>query len=163
MKAIGVIFLVLIALIVAGLRVNIMPSVAHGIYWLTTCPATVERGMLVTVHTSETRRLMRDLHGWLASWMLPIMKPIAALPGDQVCLVDGTLHIVYGSTTEVYGPVLTNGRGQSLPTWIDTRCRVIPDGHVFLASKAVQSIDSRYFGPINMTDIRSRAVPLVTW
>jgi conjugative transfer signal peptidase TraF len=163
MRALCLVILILIALVAAGVRLNVMPSAASGVYWLTAAPSPLDHGLLVVVQTPESRRLMRELHGWLASWLLPIMKPIAALPGDQVCLLDGTLQIAYGSTHEGYGPVLTDHRGHRLPTWIDQGCRTIPEGSVFLASQAVQSLDSRYFGPVRMADIRHRAVPVLTW
>jgi conjugative transfer signal peptidase TraF len=149
-------------LMTAGVRLNVMPSAPYGVYVLRSKPAVLERGMLVTARSSESVRLMRELHGWVASW-IPVMKPIAALPGDQVCLTDGALQIAGGAQAASYGPVLTDSRGHALPTWVDARCRVVPEGSVFLASKAVQSLDSRYFGPVQLTDIRHLAVPVLTW
>jgi conjugative transfer signal peptidase TraF len=149
-------------LMAAGVRLNVMPSAPYGVYVLRSKPAVLERGLLVTARSPESVRLMRELHGRVVSW-LPVMKPIAGLSGDQICLLEGTLQITYHSHIEVYGPVLTDSRGHTLPTWLAETCQVVPEGHVFLASKAVQSLDSRYFGPVTLSDIRYRAVPLVTW
>jgi conjugative transfer signal peptidase TraF len=159
MKLFGLVIVFPIALMAAGVRLNVMPSAAYGFYWLTSAPATLDRGQLVVVQTPETRQLMRLLHGWLASWLLPIMKPIAGLPGDVVCVSQDTLQIA----SEGYGPVFREHRGHRLPMWLDEGCRALPENSVFLASQTRGSLDSRYFGPVPRAAIDRIAVPVWTW
>ena len=67
-----------------GVRLNVMPSFPLGLYRITAAKDTLRHGDLVLFHTESSRRFMAARHGWVAGWW-PIMKPIAALPGDEVC------------------------------------------------------------------------------
>ncbi|MDX8457870.1 S26 family signal peptidase [Mesorhizobium humile] len=89
---------------------------------------------------------------------LPLLKHVLALGGETVCR-QGTAIIARGKT---YGYARDrDGKGRSLPVW--EGCRVLVDGEVFLMNRdAADSFDSRYFGPLPVTAIVGRAVPLWT-
>jgi conjugative transfer signal peptidase TraF len=89
---------------------------------------------------------------------VPLLKRLLALGGQTVCR-RGTAIIAYGTT---YGTARErDSRGRPLPVW--QGCRVIADGEVFLMNwDAPDSFDSRYFGPLPLTSIIGRAVPLWT-
>ncbi len=89
---------------------------------------------------------------------MPLLKPIAGVPGDIVCHQDNVLYV----NDADFGPVLREAHGQPLPH-IDAGCQVIPESTVFLASPVVRSLDSRYYGAVGMTDITAVAFPIVTW
>jgi len=133
----------------ASVRLNISPSLPLGLYRLHPVARPLTRGTLVIVRVP----------GWSARTM-PFLKPVAAVAGEWVCRVRDAL-VIHG---EDYGPVYDAWRGEPLPSAIaaDT-CATVPPGHVFLATTAPSSLDSRYYGPIATEKIAATATPLWTW
>lgn len=84
---------------------------------------------------------------------VPLLKRIAALPGQTVCRE--------GRDVTVDGAVLAVARerdrlGRPLPHW--SGCRTLGDGDVFLMNwDEPSSLDGRYFGPLPASSIVGRA------
>ena len=87
----------------------------------------------------------------------PIIKAVAAMAGDHVCTVDGTL-IINGVRI---APILARDtHGAALPHWI--ACRALAPGELFAFSDRVpNSFDSRYFGPVRAS-LAQPYRPLIT-
>src|SRR6266705_1072831 len=85
-------------------RMNMSPSLPLGVYRLAPVPHPVPRGAIVVLPVPVSVR-----HVW-SRW-LPMLKPVAAVAGEAVCVRDGTLWI-HGQD---YGPVLRQTRGYALP------------------------------------------------
>ena len=89
---------------------------------------------------------------------VPLLKRIAALPGQHVCREARELKIdgvVWAETRE------RDSRGRLLPTWYG--CRTVAEGEVFLMNwDEPASLDGRYFGPIPASSIVGRASPVWT-
>ncbi|QHC34729.1 S26 family signal peptidase [Komagataeibacter xylinus] len=89
---------------------------------------------------------------------VPLLKSVAALPGQQVCRV--------GRTVTVDGVKLGDAqdrdrRGRVLPIWQGCR-RIAPD-QIFLMNSSIRdSLDGRYFGPLPRATVIGRATPLYT-
>ncbi len=89
---------------------------------------------------------------------VPLLKPVVALSGQQVCRV--------GRIVTVDGVVLGEAqdhdrRGRMLPVWQGC-LRIAPD-QIFLMNPAVRdSLDGRYFGPLPRAAVIGRATPLYT-
>jgi len=148
---------VLLLLVLGGLllgtrwlKFNVQPSVPYGLYRVVALPARLERGMLVLLPPPAVT------YPWHA-WWLDLLKPIAALPGDQVCILSAGLWI----SGEPYGLVYAYAHGKALPRL--RGCFVVQEGQVFLASKGGRSLDSRYFGSVAVTGLTAQAVPLWIW
>ncbi len=89
---------------------------------------------------------------------VPLMKRIAGLPGQQVCRTDRTITV---DGIEMGEALKRDRLGRDLPVW--RGCRRFADGEVFLMNwETRDSLDGRYFGPLPMTSIIGRAVPLWT-
>ena len=89
---------------------------------------------------------------------VPLIKHILALPGQSVCRT-GLLITVDGKA--VGTALAQDSRGRALPVW--QGCRLIARDQVFLMNRdEAASLDGRYFGPIPVTAIVGRAVPLWT-
>jgi conjugative transfer signal peptidase TraF len=148
--------LVLGALVLAAVvstrwvRVNVSPSSPYGLYRLAAVTPPLTRGTLVVLPVPPAVRF------WHSAW-LPLLKPIAALPGDLVCPSDAGLWIA----GQAYGPVYLEAGGAPLPRL--QGCVRVPAGAVFLASPAPRSLDGRYFGMTPVADLTARALPLLTW
>jgi conjugative transfer signal peptidase TraF len=89
---------------------------------------------------------------------VPLVKPVAALPGQRVCRL--------GAVVTVDGRALGMARardrfGRSLPVW--RGCRVIAADQLFFMNPARgDSLDGRYFGPLPASSVVGRAMALWT-
>jgi conjugative transfer signal peptidase TraF len=89
---------------------------------------------------------------------VPLMKRIAALPGQTVCRTGNSVTV----DNIAMGEALSHDRrGRSLPAW--QGCRTLHTSEIFLMNWDVQdSLDGRYFGPVPQSSIVGRALPLWT-
>ncbi len=135
---------------------NASASVPVGFYDLDP-PRHLEVGDLVAVMPEKP----------LADWMVergyigrgvPLMKHIAALPGQTVCRTGNAVTV----DAVPFGDALDRDkRGRPLPVW--QGCRRIADGDIFLMNPDVpDSLDGRYFGPFVARAIIGKATPLYT-
>lgn len=89
---------------------------------------------------------------------VPLIKRVLALAGATVCRIGATVAIdghAYGTALE------RDSHGRPLPVW--QGCRTLGQGEVFLMNSDVaDSLDGRYFGPLPLTAITARALPVVT-
>jgi len=131
-------------------RLNLSPSVPVGVYRLARLAPPLARGTLVILSAPASMR------PWWHSFAA-LLKPVAAVAGEEVCGVEGALFI-HG---EAYGPIYTEADGKPLPH-LDG-CQVVPEGAVFLASTQPKSLDGRYFGMTPTSTLTAQAVPLWTW
>lgn len=106
--------------------------------------ATVQPGVLVAFRTPSPAFPYADRNmGYLHQQ--PILKMVAAGPGDRVCTRGETLVI----NDVIRAPIQRWDReGRALPRWIG--CRSLRADEVFVFSARVpNSFDSRYYGPVD--------------
>jgi conjugative transfer signal peptidase TraF len=137
-------FLALLSL--AGLRVNLTPSLPEGVYVL--CPGTPGRGDLASFCLEgEFAELARE-RGYLqagscASGLRPLLKTLAGLPGD-VILGDLFIHA-------------SDSLGRAMPSVLPEG--IIPPGMALVLADHPGSYDSRYFGLVPL-DALQRVKPV---
>jgi type IV secretory pathway protease TraF len=90
---------------------------------------------------------------------MPLLKPIAAVAGDDVCVREDGVWVL----DQWYGPVLHEAYGLPLPHPLPDGCATLGAGEVFVATVTHRSLDSRYFGPVPMQTLSARAIPIYTW
>jgi conjugative transfer signal peptidase TraF len=129
-------------------RLNVSPSVPYGFYLRMPLPSALSPGTLVLLPVPAPLRFAQTI---------PLLKPVAAIAGETVCVTEDRLVI----GTVDYGLVSHEAHGHPLPSL--EGCTTIAAGEVFLASHAPRSLDSRYFGPVPITTLSARAIPLLTW
>lgn len=89
---------------------------------------------------------------------VPLMKRIAALPGQTVCRIGRNVSVDAAAMGDA---LVRDRRGRELPVW--QGCRTLGANEIFLMNWDVQdSLDGRYFGPIPKNSIVGRALPLWT-
>lgn len=146
-----------------ALRVNTTPSLPRGVYLLTDRP--LRRGTLVLACLPEPVARHGRARGYLApgrcpGGAVPVLKRIAALPGDVVLVGEGGLA-VNGRPLVGTARRRTDSRGRRLLA-IASGPYVVGEGEVWLFSRHVpESWDSRYYGPISLGQITSTGFYLV--
>jgi type IV secretory pathway protease TraF len=122
-------------------RVTVSPSTPLGLYRLAAVAPPLARGTLVVLPVPPA------VQRWHRAW-LPLLQPLAALPGDLVCTGEAGRWIEGHDD----GPGYPEAGGAPLPR-LQGGVRV-PAGAVFLASPAPRSLDGRYFGMTPVSTIR---------
>ena len=103
-----------------------------------------ERGDFVLVRIPKSIEKLAAIRGYLP-----------AVAGDDVCAFDGAI-IVNGEIVARQRKV--DRAGRSLPRW--NGCRELVPGEFFLLTKAPDSFDSRYFGPVTSARVIGRLAAL---
>lgn len=135
---------------------NASASVATGLYALR--PAgELHEAELVVVDPPAALARFADERGYLPH-RVPMLKRVAALPGQTVCRTGRVITI----DAIARGEALTADRqGRPLPVW--QGCQRLSAGTVFLMNgRSAHSFDGRYFGLLPASTIVARAVPLWT-
>jgi len=124
---------------------NRTESAPVGIYWLNDDPFTPGRWVVVSARSDDSQ--WAQAHGFVGrDW--PLLKQIAAVSGDEICRIDGEILInghVVGEAKEI------DSQGRFLPVW--TGCRVLSEAEVFLMNSHPDSLDGRYFGATDISDL----------
>ncbi|MBA3054881.1 MAG: S26 family signal peptidase [Sphingomonadales bacterium] len=135
---------------------NASASVPIGFY--TVRPASDLRiGDLAVVTPPDDVAMFLSVGGYLPLGV-PLIKPVAALPGQNVCrngiaiTIDGKSVGAAREQDRLYRP---------LPVW--EGCRVIAADEIFfMNADRGDSLDGRYFGPLPASSVVGRASPLRT-
>ncbi len=135
---------------------NATASVPTGLYHIRGT-ASLHVGERVAIDPPPHLRRFLAARGYLPTGV-PLLKEIAALPGDTVCRA-GSLIMINGAPAGAARD--RDSRGRALPEW--KGCRVIAADEIFVMNRrAPDSFDGRYFGPIPRTQLIGRASPVWT-
>ena len=146
---------------IAGLRINTSYSLQMGIYMRTPdldarliefCPAE-------PFATESSERGYRTHGTACPDGSVPLLKPVVAVAGDCVVLSAEGLRI-NGRLLPKTAPLLRDAVGRTLHPWPFGVYHVERDA-VWVASTYNRgSYDSRYMGPIKVSQIRARLRPI---
>jgi conjugative transfer signal peptidase TraF len=135
---------------------NASESVPVGLYVLRPS-GTPSPGDLVAIRLPVTDAGWAVARGYVGTDTL-LLKRVAAVSGMSVCR-DALLVSIDGTT--LAQAALADRHGRPLPVWIG--CHTLGAEEIFLLNACVEdSLDGRYFGPMNSSQIVGRAVPLWT-
>jgi type IV secretory pathway protease TraF len=107
------------------------------------------------VPSAEIARFLDDRR-YLPSGV-PLMKHVAALPGQQACRVGAAVTI---DGRPVAVAKLQDRMGRALPVW--RGCHRVRAGEIFLLNPAPDSLDGRYFGVLPAAGLIGIARPVLT-
>lgn len=135
---------------------NVTPSMPVGLYWLDHRRPS-RRNAIVAIRVPDRFAGLFAARGYLPPGV-PLLKRIAALPGQTVCR-RGLMITVDG---RAMATALTHDRlGRPLPRWHG--CRTLRREEMFVLSRTVRdSLDSRYFGVLPGAALVGVATPLWT-
>jgi conjugative transfer signal peptidase TraF len=144
-----------------GLRINFSPSLPSGLY------ITTPAGTLIEFCPSEPYASLALQRGYRSSGACPdggapLLKPVVATAGDQVAFTSRGL-MVNGAPLKNTAPLTVDTKGRPLQHWQFGQSRVV-SGTVWVASSYnARSFDSRYFGPVVESAVRSRLRSFLTF
>ena len=147
----------------AGLRLNDSLSMPTGIYVTSSYESNAT--LVVFCPADPFARLSVERgyrsRGNCPDGADPLAKPIAARPGDTVeiaaCGITVNGHLLPNTA-----PLVKDSAGRPLFHWPFGRYVVAP-GTVWVASSySSRSFDSRYFGPVEASQVREHVRPLLT-
>lgn len=118
-------------------------------------PLRLEVGSVVLTTLPPDAAILAAQRGYLPDH-IPLLKRVGAVAPQHVCIVAGQVRIDGASA----GETLSADRlGRPLSSW--SACRQLQPGELFLLSITnPASFDSRYFGPVNVSDVIGVAHPL---
>lgn len=146
----------------AGIRVNASASLPIGLYRIT----SDQRAKLVEFCPAEpfgslsANRAYRG-KGNCPDGAEPLMKPIVAVAGEVVTMsIRGVT--VSGRLLPNSAPLTVDTHNHPLKHWPTGDYRVLAGTVWVISSYNARSFDSRYFGPVTISSIRSHLSPLLT-
>lgn len=144
------------------IRVNASASLPIGLYRITPDPSAklVEFCPNEPFGSLSASRAYRG-KGNCPDGAEPLMKPIVATTGETVEL-SAMGVAVNGRMLPNSAPLRFDTKHRLLRHWPFGEYRVMAGTVWVVSSYNARSFDSRYFGPVSATDIRSRLRPLVT-
>lgn len=108
----------------------------------------LKRGDQVAAFAPATARHLAHARGYLPRH-IPLIKTVWAIAGDRVCHEDERVRVTNRPDLSV---LTQDSLGRPLPTRTD--CYTLQADELFLVSTDVQtSWDSRYFGPVPLSDV----------
>lgn len=125
---------------------NVSESAPIGLYAVGSRHA-LTAGDVVAAQVPRSWRTLAAMRRYIPA-NVPLIKRIAASPGDHVCTV-GALLLVNGKA--VAARRAQDGAGRRMPWW--SGCRRLPRHAYLLLMDDGASFDGRYFGPTHTDDI----------
>jgi len=128
------------------------PSVPIGFYLRTAAP--VGQGSYVLIDTPAALRAYTPY----TAGEHQLIKPVIAAGGTLACARDGGVAV---GDAAVLPRLLVDRENRKLPQFLE--CRRLAKDELFLASTRIpDSLDSRYFGPVHLSEVLGVYRPLWT-
>ena len=130
-------------------------SAPQGLYWLSDAPFT--HGQWVVVSARSGQAQWAEEQGFVGrDW--PLLKQIAGLAGDKICRCGDEISV---DGTVIALAVKRDALGRNLPSW--QGCLVLGEDEIFLLNQHPRSLDGRYFGVTQTSDLEGTARLLFEW
>lgn len=141
--------------------INITQSEPQGIYKIVECDSALDlkKGEFIIVDVPENMQPI--IYG--RNWALPgtpLIKQVGAIAGDEYTVTDTEFYINQNDI----GPIAKIDRqGEPLPQ-LEKGTKKVSQGHILaISTYHNRSFDSRYMGEIQMSKVRTKVVPLLTY
>ena len=135
---------------------NATPSVPVGLYRVQPDPRPRLKDVVVVRPPEDLVWFLAE-GGYLPRGV-PLLKHVAALGGQRVCRTGAAVSV---DGTQLARALTHDRRGRPLPIW--QGCVVLTGDQVFLLNPdRPDSLDGRYFGPLDRSTIVGRAEPIWT-
>ncbi len=163
----GSAFLLLSAVVsFAGAKVNTTKSIPIGLYWAIN--AQVQKGAYVMFCPPENNLFdMAKSRGYIAAGFCPgdygcLMKRVVAVEGDSVnVLPEGVF--VNGALLPNSKPLEADPSGRPLPRLSLDHYPLKASQVLLMSDVSKTSFDGRYYGPVEISQIKTVIRPVITW
>lgn len=153
-------------LTMAGARINTTKSLPLGLYWASHEP--IEKGAYV-LFCPPQRDVFDEAkeRGYIGSGFCPggyglMMKRVAGVQDDIISVNDQGV-VVNGKGLPYSMPLKTDQGKRPLPSYRVERHRLEKTELLLMSDVSATSFDSRYFGPISCSQIKTTLFPVITW
>ncbi len=150
----------------AGLKINTTKSIPVGIYRLTDVP--VGKGEYVIFCPPQTALFDEARErGYIGAGFCPgnygyMMKRVLATENDRIVSTDEGLRI-NGSLLPLSKPLETDQTGRMMPRYSFNHYKLGKTELLLMSDVSPTSFDGRYFGPLEIGQVRGVIKPLVTF
>ena|SRR5258708_6298901 len=167
-RFLGLVVLLIVAVVLAaaaGAKINLSRSFPLGVYWDTGTAAKKKDLVYFTPPTTPVFELAKS-RGYIDPNLFggyqPMIKRIVAESGDIISVTDQGV-VVNGGLIPNTRPLAKDLMGRQLPCYRISNYQMQADEVFLISDLSPISFDARYFGPINMQQIRCAIQPLWTW
>jgi conjugative transfer signal peptidase TraF len=149
----------------AGLMFNTTPSVPMGLWQVQPTTQKIHRGSMISICPVDKPifRLARSRGytpaGPCVGRYTPLLKRVAAIPGDMVTITQSGLG-VNGKSLPNSRSQLRDAAGRPLPTLPPGKYQVASGTLWLISTHNANSFDSRYFGPLPAANVQGLARPI---
>jgi conjugative transfer signal peptidase TraF len=149
-----------------GVCWNATASMPKGLWRTVPLQGPLHAGDIVTFCPAEAVAELGLRRGYLdgghcPGGVAPLLKPVAAVPGDEV-VIDARGISVNGRLILRSRPLQTDPAGRPLTAIAQGAYRVDPSSVWIVSGHDERSYDSRYWGPLQITTILARATTVLT-
>lgn len=150
----------------AGARINTTQSIPVGLYWISGQP--VAKGAYVLFCPPEANVFaVAKARGYIGAGFCPggygfMMKRVVATKGDTVSISDDGVR-VNAVLMPLSVPLRMDKAGRPLVRFGSSRFSLDSSNVLLMSDVTGASFDSRYFGPIDRSQIKSVITPVITW
>lgn len=149
-----------------GARINTTKSIPVGLYWTSDKP--VEKGAYVFFCPPQVGLFVdAKERGYIGAGFCPgdygyMMKRILAAKKDVVSISDDGVR-VNGQLLPFSTPLKADKAGRPLPRYQAARYTLGNSEVLLMSDVSGTSFDGRYFGPVNLSQIKTVIFPVITW
>jgi conjugative transfer signal peptidase TraF len=150
----------------AGARINTTQSIPVGMYWTSGQP--VAKGSYVLFCPPESNVFaVAKARGYIGTGFCPggygsMMKRVVATNGDTVSIEDDGVR-VNTVLMPLSVPLRMDKAGRPLARFVSSRFSLDGSKVLLMSDVTGASFDSRYFGPIDRSQIKTVILPVITW
>ena len=155
-----------VACYAVGARINTTRSIPVGLYWTSSKAVEKSDYVLFCPPPLGVFDIAKE-RGYIAAGFCPgnygyMMKRVLAAKNDAVTIADEGVR-VNGKLLPFSALITADKGGQPLPRY-QANSYTLGDYQVLLMTDVnPRSFDSRYFGPINRSQIKTVISPVITW
>lgn len=131
---------------------NASASAPIGLYRIETRSPNI--GEFVLVAPDVRLKAFIEERGYLPP-EIPLLKRVAALPGARICREN---FAVLMDKIHVADALIVDSRNREMPVW--SGCYSLKSGEIFLLNDHKKSLDGRYFGATQASQIIGVAIPI---